>query len=402
MAQHITVQDCSKFKSYTAVQLDCHVLALRINTNSTCDLLVSDYTSSPDIVSDRVKLPAIGRLSLRPDEFFNLSILLNLLTHLSQEYQHSYNEELFDKKDAHLSQSNWIDVAHRFVFARVLVKLQKKASHWAGIVQRAALLQYDEQFVHFWKRCIERIGPLMAEHPGLLLLVMNYLGKEALSMAADIVPLLSASSTSYSTNESQIPVKIEHESDSEPSQPPPSQPAQQLDSPSQQHSPTQFLTQLLQDSQSQMSFSDSQDPKDIYTLSELNRVPLEANNRIYRTRAVVVGMPDLACVCAKRFQQENGELALSDPHIVPLELVLADSDQKTLSRQNSLTACVPRDQVGFFFGCLFTEQLFTQLGEIQERFRRRSAKAIDLELTICDVDGVKVWVPRNMKFAQIC
>lgn len=406
MAELLRVEDSSKFRTYATGLLYCHVLALRINTGGLADVLVTDYTSNPEIASEKIQTPALESLPLRSDECLHLGIDLQRLTSLAGQYHHKFQEEIFSRLDASLSQSNWIDVAHRFVLARVGVRLQKKPTHLTGNVMNIALVEPRDDLGSFWTRFLVRVTPFMIQNPKMLLKVVQSLGPDALNAAGDVIALLSAKISVHSSADQENRVKIENDSDDElqaQSNLEPSQPAQQ---PSQ----SQFLTQLQDKSQSQISFSlESQvdipfndSVQGIHTLRELSKVPLIPNNRIYRTLAIVVAIPDLAYVCAKLYENRNGVLSLSDPRITALELVLADSEDRTLTPDNSISVHIPQEEVAEFFGISFPEQLYTRLPMLLGLFNRRTLRRMELELRIGEVDKLLVWTVKGLRFSQVC
>lgn len=440
----LTVGNNSTFRSYATGNLYAHVLAFRVNTQNTiADLLVTDYTSNPEIVGDRIKLPEFTGLDVTPTQILHLSVEINLLKELAEQYQTKFDEEFFDRLDAGLSQTNWVVLHDKFCLANLQVRLQKRATHLTGDVQQAWLL--SEQLVEieqFWDRVLEWCSSHMSQNLSLVSKIVNSLNKDAISRAVVVLgPLvLTSGSTSYSAGESQTQIKTEQSSDEIDLQAnfrdllePVSQPAQPH---RHSQSQTQYLTQLQSlHSQSipQSQYSDSQNSQPLiesttylgeqltgdksnddifsietrgalfHTLAQLNRIPLEVNNRIYKTKAYVVGTipQDLTYLCTKVYEVQEGKICISDPHIEPLELILLDSSEKSLTPQNSLLVLLPKDQLMVFMGLQFHEQLYTRLEKLQSLFKQRELQKITFELTITSDNGIAMWTTRNLDLAAL-
>lgn len=354
-----------------------------------------------------------------------------MLQRLAESYELRIGQEFFDRLDAHLTQTNWVVLHDKLCFARLEVALIKRSSHMTGSVQNALVLSsMNQEILVFWKRVLEWCGDLIAQHRQTAEKVANSLCKlcneDLVGLFGAVVPDLD--STSYSTGESQTQVKTEHSSEEVDLQgnfrdllEPVSQPAQP---PRQPETQTQYLTQLQSlDSQpsgpsqprreEESRSSPNESSEDLFTLdlaagqlhtlAQLNKVPLKPDNRIYKTKAYIAGtVPrDLTHLCSKVYEELDGGLCLSDPHLEPLELILVDPVAKSLTPENSLLVLVPTEQILSFMGLQLDEQLYTQLERIQALFKQRQLTKIPLELTITSHDSIAHWTARNLTLAAI-
>jgi len=141
----------------------------------------------------------------------------------------------------------------------------------------------------------------------------------------------------------------------------------------------------------------------LFTLSQLNRMPMIPNNRIYTTSAYVVGTipQNLSYICTKVYELTDGQIRLSDPHLEPLELILLDSSEKCLNPDNCLVAKIPKDELITLFSLQYKEQLYTKLEDIAKLFSRRKNLRIQLELNITAENAIPLWTTRNLDMSMI-
>lgn len=428
------------FRMYAKGNLYCHVLAFRVSTaKSVADLLVTDYTSNPNIQDERLGVPSFQDLEISPDQILHLTLSIEQLKRLALEYQSRYDEEFFSKLDAHLTQTNWVILQGKLCFANLHVSVHKKLPHLTGLVdQQFVLSRLLVNVLPFWERVLHNCGQIMTSRPNLAAKVISNLSDECRDRATHVLGSLAVvlDSTSYSTGESQTQVKTEHSLDEMDLQnqlrdilEPVSQPAQVY-----RHSQTQtqYLTQLQSlNSQLDSQFRDgpSQSQSDgsnlqennaelhqddnlfasepligqSHTLAQLNRVPLLPNSRIYHTEAYVVGTipKELMMLCTKKYNVENGQIALTDPIVESLQLVLLDLELKLLTPENLLLVWVSRDEIMEFMGLKYHEQLYTRLAAFQELLRNRKLKKIPLELSITSETGIAQWTTRKLSFDNL-
>lgn len=436
----LTVGDRSEFRSYGAGNLYCHVLAFRVTTSrSIADLLVTDYTANDDIQAERLRPPTFEGLQLQHNQVLQLTISIELLEALAQDYQSRFDEEFFDRLGAHLSQTSWVVLHDRLCLANLQIRLQKKATHLMGHVKQLWVLLYQApDALPFWERVLAWCGQIMTRNPGLAAKVVGILSKECQDRAATVLGTLAvmSDSTSYSTGESQTQVKAEHSSDEIDLQNHLRDMLEPVSQPAQPHRHSQTQTQYLTQLQSLNSQPESQinhgEPRNgldaalhqrdnypsrdddnlfahealanpFHSLAQLNRLPLVPNNRIYKTEAYVVGVipQDLTSLCTKVYEVQDSQISLSDPHIEPLELILLDLDDKLLTPENSLLVWVSRADLMHFMGLNYPEQLYTRLGHFQALFKKRLLRKIPLELTISTERAISKWTTRNLDFGAL-
>lgn len=430
------------FKTYALGNLYCHVLAFRIDTEKDfADLQVTDYTSKQEIAGDRPSVLAFADVDVSPTEILHVTLNLDLFNRLAEKYQANIGEEFFARLNATLSQNNWVILHEKLCLANLQIKLQKKPTHLMGNVQLVFLVSAETPGINqFWDRVLERCGTLMMKHASIASKVIGSLSQEAIERANTYLgPLaVTSDSTSYSS-ESQTQIKEELTFEEQDLQQqlrallePAFQPAQP---PRQSQTQSQYLTQLqslqrdsqldvgnpqLPDSSPRLReglAADSLPPnlsqasgnvsppsaqrKDVFkgpiTLAQLNNIPLLPNNRIYTTSAYVVGTipQDLSYVCTKIYELNDGKINLSDPHLGTLELVLLDSNDKLLNPENSLVVYVPQNELLELFGLQYREQLYTQLDNIKELFKKRKNTKIQLDLNITTENAISYWTTRN-------
>lgn len=421
------------FKTYALGNLYCHVLAFRIDTEKEfADLQVTDYTSKQDIAGDRPSTLTFTDVDVSPTEILQVTLSLDVFNGLAEKYQATIGEEFFARLNATLSQNNWVILHEKLCLANLQIKLQKKPTHLMGNVQHAFLLSAETPGGNqFLDRFLERCGTLMKKHASIASKVIGNLSQEAIEQARIYLgPLaVTSDSTSYSS-QSQTHIKEELILDDQDLQQqlrnllePAFQPAQP---PRQSQTQSQYLTQLqslqresqqelenfqLPDSDSQQSHVLSQSEnlsilraqgrnvlEGPLTLAQLNRISLVPDNRIYTTSAFVVGTipQDLSYVCTKVYELKDGKISLSDPHIEQLEFILLDSNDTLLSSENSLVVSVPNDNLMEVFGLQYREQLYTQLENIKELFKKRKKIKIQLDLKITSKNAISVWTTHNL------
>lgn len=441
----LTVSDQAQFKPYGSGRMYCHVLAFQVSTSvNLVDLLVTDYTSNPAIVCDRIRLPQFEGLDVAPQQVLHLSIPLKLLISLADEYQARFGEEFFDRMDAHLTQTNWVPLHDKFCLADLTVGVQKKSTHLTGHVVLVRLLSDVPDVMPFFNRFLEKCGLLLAANPARATKVIQNLGWQAYERVSSELGPLAADSTSYSS-ESQTQVKAEQTFEEQSLEEldlqeqlrellePVSQPAQhqgrlqsqiQPQSQSQNESQSQYLTQLHsvqpddhqsppEESQDYMVHADSErstlfvpeswSPPQYCLLARLNELPLVPDNTVYTTEAYVAGSipPNLECLCTKVYEAYGNSIELSDPQVAPLELILLDSLDSQLTPDNSIMVSVESKDILKFVGVEFAEQLYTRLGHFQRQFRRRPLRKVTVELSIVTHDGISGWAMRNLDFQEI-
>lgn len=149
---------------------------------------------------------------------------------------------------------------------------------------------------------------------------------------------------------------------------------------------------------------DTQNHRKTYTLEQINAIKLVPDNRVYRTKAYIAGsMPEnLAFVCVKGYVADGVKVALTDPFLQHLELILSDvqpgTDDKLLDHTNSVSVHVVDDQLPDFFGLSGVESIYTKLGALNERFQQRRTRKVNLELykrVVNEKSPVVVWCLKN-------
>ncbi|SGZ51722.1 CIC11C00000001412 [Sungouiella intermedia] len=432
----------ASFKTYALGNLYCHVLAFRIDTEKDfADLQVTDYTSKGEIAGDRPSSLTYANIDVSATEILHVTLNLELFNRLAQKYQEVTGEEFFARLNATLSQNNWVILHEKLCLANLQLKLQKKPTHLMGNVQQAFLLSAETPNIDlFWDRMLERCGLLMLKHASLASKVIASLSPESIERANSYLGPLTVNSdaTSYSS-ESQAPIKEEHSFDDLDLQQQLRDMLEPAFQPAQPHIQTQtqsqYLTQLQslqQDSQlghgnhrlpdtyspQQSLLPESQLPavsqfpdllladekaSGLFTLSQLNRMPMIPNNRIYTTSAYVVGTipQNLSYICTKVYELTDGQIRLSDPHLEPLELILLDSSEKCLNPDNCLVAKIPKDELMELFSLQYKEQLYTKLEDINKLFSRRKNIRIQLELNITAENAIPLWTTRNLDMSML-
>lgn len=441
----LEVKNRDSFRGYETGYLYVHLLALRVNTSKFSDVIVTDYTGNPDVVSEWSRVNVFGGHELPRDQLLNLQVPLEVLKSLCLDYSGcSDGRALFKGIDALHEDSNWIDISTQFCLAYIEVKLRKTVSKLTGTITRARIADVDRtsDIEAFWKR--------------FLSLPLCDIPERTSLKPSDVVRKLQGISSETDPDKSiEAPVKIEHldsEIDSqhnlqdilEPASQfsqgdrqrgiAPGQPAIQalqqlqllqtlqvlpLQIELSQKNPaavqgTQFLTQIPQ---SQTQVGDSNDEKlpllftldsngsvkSHYTLAELSEIPLRPDNKVYNTLAIVAGtIPKITTVISKAFSKSQGHLELTDPGASFLELVLTDVEpieqgcKTTLSQNNILSVHIPPSEISQFLGGDFPEQLYTQLPAIEERFQKRSPKNLSFQLTLSNTTCGCVWVPQSL------
>lgn len=455
MSHLLVIENKEQFRQYAQGWLYAHVLAIRANSSSTCDVIVTDYTSNSDIVSEWIRINTFGGHIFPYEQLFHLRIPLSLLKQLCREFESStHGMQLFEADDTGSNADNWIDVSCKYCLVRLQLTFQKKSAGSTGNVRDLSIVNVDKthDIEQFWMRfmtlpLVNKPGMITAKRSTVMLqlqashtvdfhssdsgpikienLDSDYDSQVKLQDALEQASQYGQPSKDHNSmalaQAGRIAPNTLHSFHALKPQPLQSSSASQQQSARQTVHSAQFLTQVLgfptQEHSSATSeesypfsfmteFSDA--TKNSYCLAALNEVPKKTNNKIYHTEAVVLGtVPEISRVVVKACSISNGNLTLSDPQISSLELIVADSlpiDPKSdslLSSNNSLSVHIPSDEVLGFFGTKFPEELYTKLQHLQNEFDKRSASLIPIQLTLFEYRGVWLWKPRNLSFTDI-
>lgn len=442
----LTVKDVKNIRLYLSGFLIAHILALRINTSGSCDLIVTDYSSNSDTISEWNRENFYGGREFPRDQLLHLEISMSLVQKLCSEYNDSTNgADLFDAADR---DSSWIDICERFAIAHLVVNLRKRENVLTGAVKDVTIASIDNasEAGTFWERFLSLT---LQSDAGLI----SILPSEVIKRLQGSMYSADAETTDEgqvkaehqeSEIDSQLNLKDFLEDASQYTQKRLKEDNEQLTfgtlqisslqrtnsllaepvsqglwAPSTQRS--QLLTQVPSlHSHSEEAVTDEQhrplsfilescdSTKTHFSLADLSGIPLTPNNRVYRTQAIVVGsVPAISRVVTKSCFVKNQKFTLSDPRTSGLELIIADDfsveDNKTkiLSSRNSLVIHLAADEVLQFFGAEFDEQLYPRLQDIERRFLQRKPKVVPLQLIIVEVNGVCLWKPQNLTFDKI-
>ena len=452
MSTLLEVKNRESFRGYESGYLFVHLLALRVNTSSFSDIIVTDYSSNPNVASDWNRMNVFGGHELPHDLLLHLQMPLDTVRRLCSEFHAKNNgKALFEGIDTPGEENNWIDVSERFCLTRIEVKLRKTVSKLTGRVTNANIADLDNspQSSEFWNRflCLpfvnlpgqthlrpsevlqrlqgiasEPLGNELTEDPVKIETMDSDLDSQ--TKLQDILEPTSQFSegerkmSGITLQQQEIPASVHgqylHDL-------PLSQPLQagQLLLNQEMDNGTQFLTQLphsqalladQRDDQQLLSFTlDSNGSvKSHYKLSELNELPLRPDDKIYHTLAIVAGtIPAILKTVCKGCKVIDGELSLTDPLTSSIELIIADTspdplgESTLLTQRNSLTIHIASDNLLGFFGVTFAEQLYTQLPDIQTRFNKRKPRRIPLQLVLTETKGGCVWLPQNLTINEI-
>lgn len=388
---------------YAKEDLLVHVLAFRINTElQNVNVLVTDYTPNERIVGEWSRTMAE---ELPKEEIVNIRISVEDLLKATAAHEAKHGVALNIKE----SENNWADVKSDLCVARFSVGFLPKMTFCSGSAKFLPVDYASQQYTDLLSRLRDRwpvsffqqnsqaalavLGlVLLAETKLLLALESESLVKEE-EIKEEPAPPLQNSMQNILQPASQYFSAQRQESQESP-----------IDSESQisdaQSQRNEILTQLLQANEDEPEVDSLESDAD-YSLGHLSGLSLAmAGNRIFHTKAVVVGtVPgNLTHVCTKTYSKRHGKLELGDPQAFPLELILAELAEPTeLSAENSLSVVVPPKQLLSFFGVDVTEQLYTRAGRFDQQFRQRGLKFVDFDLVQQD----NQWQPRNLRFSSI-
>lgn len=436
--------EVEKLSPYTAGFLYAHVVAVRFNTNEDADLVLVDYTYNSNL-NDAVRYPFDVDLRMA----LQVKVSVALVRSMATAYRQRFNRDVFLPDEAELRELNWIPMGGAMCLVRAYVKILRRPTHLGGMVQRLELVGRE----HSDSAAFLRRIPDLPRRP-LFGLWRAHFAPGAVEAPDTQQPDDSQKQQeSDSRRDSPSERDAEKESDSQESswqdaqvklernedlrdllqpvdwqlsQTQFSQPLSQPQFSQSQFSRTQLLTQLPLQTQNgpallvrlapvaptlvpaplrtaaaaPASVPSSSPPGSSLdsSLAALHRMLALPNPPPTSTRALVVGSfpSDLTMLCTKQYSDTDGDLVLSDPQVRPLVLYITDSTDRVLSSTSSLAVHVPRDEVVAFCGCKFPEQLYTRLGGVAERFRKRSNAWVHLDLEAAVVDGQTVWTTKTL------
>lgn len=189
---------------YAKGELLAHVLALRINTDKLCELVVSDFTANASIEDLRIGSSTIGphkqlRVLATPDRLLGFARL----------YEEHFGSPLFLQADVALSQnSGWIDVAPKLCLARITVTVTLSNGYLVAQALRLETMHelprpLHAPFSRLWQLCLTHcpaIPPSVAER------VLPYLEDDDADATRAVLATVSLSAA---PTESEVSIKSE-------------------------------------------------------------------------------------------------------------------------------------------------------------------------------------------------
>lgn len=177
----LTVANDSSFRPYQKGHIYLFCLFLRVPTQSSqIDLLATDFTSNPHIVSDKIRVPATEAISLKREQILHLKLGIGELQNLLEEYKTRFRQDFFDREAASLENSNWIDVANKACLLRANLRIQKRALDFHVVAEQVRLIsQYDQDFQPFWDRFVDQGRLVLTRDPKLRKTLYSVVGKSA-------------------------------------------------------------------------------------------------------------------------------------------------------------------------------------------------------------------------------
>lgn len=175
----LTVANDSSFRPYQKGHIYVFCLFLRVPTQSSqIDLLVTDFTSNPNIVSDKIRVPTTEAISLKREQILHIKLGISEFQNLLEEYKTRFRRDFFDREAASLENSNWIDVANKACLMRANLRIQKRALEFHIVAEQVRLIsQYDEDFQPFWDRFVDQGSLVLARDPKLRETLCSLVGK---------------------------------------------------------------------------------------------------------------------------------------------------------------------------------------------------------------------------------
>lgn len=437
----------SSLRRYASADVVVHVLALRVNTDRPCDVVVSDYTANTQIDenSHRTTWPGPPQLQL------HLQIARDKLVAFADAYTARFAAQLFLPADVDLSQLTWIDVKP-VCLARVTLTAKTVSTCLTGTVRGLSVVEsvpdalrpdLDALWTAVLAHCPDRVaGAMDSVSSAIFPLLLDEQRQQTLRVAENSGYRGVKQEPQEDLVKLELHLKLEEElADAEKLQatlrnllPAVSQPGQravasqlltQFSPTLDDAGPTESLWLLESQSELQPSHHASQifsqhtsmrpDQRKVldkakrpfaHLIKALSKLPMASHSgRTYSTSAYIVGsIPhDLSLLCTKRCEERNGTVCNSDPKVEPLELIVTDAAPGELSTTEYISVYVPRAHVGHFFGFPDVEQLYISPQKVNELFARlfQGKKQLHLDVAPEELDGRHVWTLKRSTLAQL-
>lgn len=441
------------FTTYRNDTLYAHIIAFRPNTERDPDIIITDYTSNIRLREKTTNEE--NRLGLAADQRMVCKINSKVLERIQEEYEAIAKHPFFKGQDAHMTNSNWIEISMNFCFVKLNVRFRKGLE---GVVTGGSVVNsYQEDFQYFWARFLKEVIPDLEKIPSYLLnLVKGCLNDESFEILQKAFVTQDLPSAPSALEDEKPPSHVKQEEEYY------SQELEVEDGDGDQMSNRNSLFQKTLEPVSQDNFSqsflgssssmksteanipdirdyaleteefltqigtlpqsvnpdatraDGQDhsyevgslevsSEKAMTIKAITRLSREVDGRIHKIRAQFMGyFPlELAHLCTKLYVSKNGEVKTTGPQYGSLKLVFADSGSTTLTNENSIIVQIPKASVLKFFACKHVEQLYILLKSKQNELDKLLKKSVSIEVSLTRISHLNEWVSKNVTLEDL-